>query len=66
MKKYKNYKIGKPITSLDELAKQEFMFFFGTLYHKGWFMSWQMRHIYMWLKNGQIKYAIKVEDKNET
>ena len=41
------YKMGGPIRALDELARQEFIFFSSKnnpkLYHCGWFMSWQFR-----------------------
>lgn len=61
----RNYKQGEVITSLDDLSKQEFIFFKRKLYHKGWFFSWQLRWVSYWLNAGQFFKAIKKELKND-
>lgn len=48
---------GKPITSLDELSKQEFVYFFDKITHKGWFMSWQFRLAQQYIERGVLFYA---------
>lgn len=52
---------GPHITSIDEVAEQELIFFHEKVYHKGWFWSWPLRM----LRNcvgpaGCIRYAIPV------
>lgn len=61
-----NYRVGGPVVSLDELFRQEFVYFCGKLYHNGWFGSWQLRWCGDRLKSGQIRYAIKEEEYAET
>ena len=58
MSKRKYHKGGK-ITSLDELAKQEFVYFFDKITHHGWFMSWQFRLTRSYIERGYLYYAIK-------
>ena len=60
----KRYTEGEPIYSLDEIAKQEFIFSHGKLYHKGWFMSWQARSLMMLASAGYIRKAI-LKDKED-
>lgn len=52
---------GPHITSIDEVAEQELIFFHGKVYHRGWFWSWQLKM----LKNcvgpaGCIRYAMPI------
>lgn len=55
------YRKGGHILSLDELAKQEFIYFGDKVTHKGWFGSWQLRFFERWLgQNGRIFYAEKI------
>lgn len=61
----KNFEAGEPLYSLDEIAKQEFVFCNGHLYHTGWFMSWQTRSLYNLAKAGKILRAKKVERRAE-
>ena len=59
----RKYRRGGKILSLDELAKQEFVYWHDKVEPRGWFLSWQLK---MALDNmgesGCIYYAI-VEDK---
>lgn len=57
----KKYRRGGHILSLDELAKQDFVYFRHKIYHEGWFGSWQLRFIKRNIgENGHIYYAEKV------
>lgn len=61
---YKRFVRGNHITSLDELSKQEFVFWHDALMHKGWFLSWQLRMVLLCIgENGCIYYAVKKEEK---
>ena len=55
----KKYKQGKVITSIEELSKQEFIYYREHIYHRGWFCSWQFGRIIDYMKSGNIRYAIK-------
>ena len=61
----RKYKKGEKITSLDELAKQDFIYFFDKITHCGWFMSWQLRLACIYLERGFLYYAIKDECNEE-
>lgn len=61
----RKYRMGEVITSLDELAKQEFIFWHKHIYHAGWFMSWQFRMVKSFLDDCALRYAVKVEDEEE-
>lgn len=57
----KKYRRGGHILSLDELAKQKFVYFRHKIYHEGWFGSWQLRFIKRNIgENGHIYYAEKI------
>lgn len=59
---YKRFQRGGHILSLDELARQEFVFWNDTLTHNGWFLSWKIRMAQNAIgENGCIYYAIKKE-----
>lgn len=61
MSKYKRkYRKGGQITSLDELDKQEFIYFFDKITHYGWFMSWQLRFALTMINRGAIHYAVEI------
>ena len=64
-KSKKKYMQGGPIWSLDVLADQEFVFFNGKLYHKGWFGSWQFHWTVVQLRRGSILYAIRNDTERE-
>ena len=57
----KKYRKGEKITSLDELAKQEFIYFFDKITHAGWFTSWQFRLAQKYIERGRLYYAEKEE-----
>lgn len=61
----RKYRRGGNILSLDELAKQEFVYWHDKVQPRGWFLSWQLK---MALDNigvgGCIFYAI-AEEKEE-
>ena len=61
----RKYRKGEPITSLDELAKQEFIYFFDKITHRGWFMSWQFSLAERYIKSGWLFYAIKNEEVSD-
>lgn len=61
LEKERKYKKGEKITSLDELMKQEFVYWNNKITHKGWFMSWMLRMADNAIKNGIIYKAIKKE-----
>lgn len=61
----KKYKMGEPITSLDELAKQEFVYVHGRINHNGWVQSMQFRLLRTYIENEYIRYAIKIEQEDE-
>ena len=52
---------GEPIkTSLDELMKQEFIYFGGKVVNVGWFQNWQIVMANLYIKYGHIFEAIKL------
>lgn len=59
----RKYRKGKQITSLDELSKQEFIYFFDKITHCGWFMSWQFRLAQRYVERGYLYRAEKVGDE---
>ena len=62
----RKYHKGDKIMSLDELVKQEFVYFFDKITHRGWFMSWQLRLSAQYIERGWLYYAIKTGgDTNE-
>lgn len=62
MSRRKYYK-GEMITSLDELAKQELVYFRDKITHCGWFGAWQLRLITRYIEDGYIYYAERIGDK---
>lgn len=58
------YRKGDKITSLDELAKQEFVYFCHKITHRGWFKSWQFRLAEAYIGRGMVFYAVKIEGGN--
>ena len=59
----RKYRKGNQITSLDELAEQEFVYFFDKITHNGWFMSWQFRMAKNLISRGILFTAEKVGDE---
>ena len=60
----RKYRKGKQIPSLDELAKQEFVYFYDKITHCGWFMSWQFRLADSLLKRGVLYYAERIPSES--
>ena len=57
----KKYRKGQHILSLDELVKQEFVYFNDKITHRGGVESWQLRFVRRHIgKNGRIYYAEKI------
>lgn len=61
MSRRKYYK-GEMITSLDELAKQNLVYFRDKITHRGWFCAWQLSLITRYIENGDLYYAEKIGD----
>lgn len=57
----RKYQKGKKITSLDELSKQEFVYFYDKITHNGWFMSWQFRMAKNFIDRGCLFYAVRTQ-----
>ena len=57
----RKYRKGDKITSIDELAKQEFVYFFDKITHNGWFGSWQFRLALRYIERGFLYYAERIE-----
>lgn len=57
----RKYRKGEKITSLDELAKQEFIYCYDKITHAGWFISWQFRLAIQYIQRGCLYYAEKEE-----
>ena len=55
----RKYQKGEKITSLDELEKQEFVYFHDKITHNGWFMSWQFRMAKTFIERGVLYYATR-------
>lgn len=62
-KRKPKYRRGDRITSLDELVKQEFVYWNHKITHHGWFKSWQLRMTENAIKAGRIYKAIKKESE---
>lgn len=48
---------GKKITNISEVVQQDFIYCRNKLYHKGWFMSWQMQYMMNLISLGVVYYA---------
>ena len=57
----RKYRKGEKLTSLDELAKQEFIYVFDKITHRGWFGSWQFSLALRYINRGCLYYAEKME-----
>ena len=56
----RKYRKGDKITSLDEVAKQEFVYFYDKITHCGWFGSWQLRFVANYIEQGCLYYAERI------
>ncbi len=57
------YRPGEKITSLDEMAQQEFIYHIEKVYHAGWFLSWQIKTAEHAIRAGTIKKAIRLTNE---
>jgi hypothetical protein len=57
----RKYRKGAKIRSLDELAKQEFIYFHDKITHAGWFLSWQFRLAARYIQRGYLHYAERTD-----
>lgn len=56
----RKYRKGGHILSLDELVRQDFVYWHDKIHPRGWFLSWQLRMTAQAIgENGCIYYAIK-------
>ena len=51
------YHPGEQITSLDELANQEFVYIRDKIYHRGWWQSLQFSYVKRHMDGGYIRKA---------
>lgn len=58
------YLKGDPIRTIDELLRQEFVFFHDKVTHRGWFMSWQLKMAVDMIQRGVLCYAIRKDDNH--
>ncbi|MBR2388239.1 MAG: hypothetical protein IKB02_05670 [Clostridia bacterium] len=58
----RKYRKGEKITSLDELMKQEFVYFHDKILNYGFFGSWQIRLVKFYIQKGMLFYAEKAEN----
>lgn len=61
LERRRKYTKGEKITSLDELAAQEFAWMFSKPIHRSWFISMQFRTLHTAVKSGGVYYAVKKE-----
>jgi hypothetical protein len=58
------YEPGEKITSLDELVKQDFIYWNDKITHRSWAISWQIHMALSAIESGIIRYAkLKGESK---
>ena len=61
----RKFKPGGKIVSLDEVARQEHICFYGKIYHCGWFGSWRFWWVAQQIQRGAFRYAIREGEQNE-
>ncbi len=59
LEKKRKYRKGELITSLDELAEQEFIYLGNVIYHMGWFQNWSLIRMHHLVKNRVLYKAIR-------
>lgn len=60
----RKYRKGEKITSLDELMKQEFVYFYDKILNYGFFGSWQLRFAQLAIQNGKLFYAERSDNED--
>lgn len=58
----RKYRPGEVISSLDELAAQEFIYIYDKIYHRGWWQSFQFHFIKCRMEAGCIRKAERVAE----
>jgi hypothetical protein len=61
LEKRRKYRKGEPITSLDELVKQDLVYNGDKIEASGWFMSYQLSYINNQIKRNCIFKVVKKE-----
>ena len=60
----RKYMKGDAITSIDEMAKQEFVYVHDKIYHAGWFMSFQLSWAKRMIESRNVFRADRREQDN--
>lgn len=59
----RKYKPGDVITSLDEMAAQELVYWRESIVNRGWFQNWQISFTQYQLYAKLIRKAIRIEEE---
>lgn len=59
------YKKGSRITCLEELVKQDMVFFREKVLHRSFFQSWQIRYAIIQIERGTLFRAEKTDDGSD-
>ena len=57
--KKRKYRKGDPVTSVNELLDQEFVYWHDKIYAKGWYLSWPLRMAHKAVERGEIYKAVR-------
>jgi hypothetical protein len=61
----RKYQPGDVVSSLDELASQEFVYIHNKIYHCGWWASMQFRLVKRLMNDGHIRKAERIGEDGE-
>ena len=61
----RKYKKGRVISSLDDMAQQEFVYIHDKIYHAGWFMSFQLSWAKRLIELGYVCRADRREEDGD-
>ena len=53
---------GERIQSLDELIRQEFIYFNHKVYHRGWVMGWKLKWVVDMIGRGLLFIATRKQE----
>ena len=59
------YRKGSRITCIEELAKQDVVFFRDKVLHRSFFQSWQMRYAIIQIAQGTLFHADNASDGSD-
>lgn len=62
----KRYAKGEPITSLDELMEQGFVFLGNTIQPCGWFQNWPIHLALNYVSRKSLYKAVKIKEENKS